>query len=139
MKLEIQWKEWSWKVRAEVGNVLITLYCIENFPTPIGNFQLKWKISNFRFSNLKIPHFSFFPTALSNYMYPNYIIDVCWWHLDNDEKDKLAKSILLTDSLHRESHQHKIISDNMSPTLLSPDKPLRKTSVRMKNKSPLQA
>jgi len=39
---------------------------IENFPIPIRTFQLKWKLSNLGLSN-----FSFFPTALSNYMYPN--------------------------------------------------------------------
>ena len=54
-----------------------------SFPTSIGSFQLRsvlfnfsWlflisaKLSNFRLSNLKLPNFSFFPTALSNYTYP---------------------------------------------------------------------
>ena len=49
MKLESSSRSWK------------NLYnCNENFPTSIVNFQLKSKISNF----------SFFPTALSNYMYP---------------------------------------------------------------------
>ena len=41
-----------------------------NFLTSLGSFQLKQKLSNFRFSNLKLSNFSFFPTALSNYTYP---------------------------------------------------------------------
>ena len=36
-----------------------------NFPTSIGTFQLKWKLSNFRLYN-----YSVFPTAISNYLYP---------------------------------------------------------------------
>ena len=40
------------------------------FPTSLGSFQLKQKLSNFRLSNLKLSNSSFFPTALFNYMYP---------------------------------------------------------------------
>ena len=35
------------------------------FPTSLGSFQLKQKLSNFRLSNLKLSNFSFFPTAIS--------------------------------------------------------------------------
>ena len=52
MKLENSSRSWK---------ILITQYCIENFPTSMGTFQLKWNLSNFKLSN-----FSFFPTALSN-------------------------------------------------------------------------
>ena len=73
------WKLLSWKVRIEIGKnevgkfepkFLITLYCIEKFPTTIRTFQLKWKFSNSKLLNLKNSYFSFFPTPLSNYMYP---------------------------------------------------------------------
>ena len=46
------------------------------FPTLLGSFQFRFALSNFsefsnfRFSNLKLSNFSFFPTALSNYTYP---------------------------------------------------------------------
>ena len=42
-----------------------------NFLTSLGSFQLKQKLSNFRFSNLKLSNFSFFPIALSNQTYPD--------------------------------------------------------------------
>ena len=35
----------------------------------IGTFQLKWKISKLRFSNLKFSNFSVFATTISNYIY----------------------------------------------------------------------
>jgi len=38
---------------------------IENFPTSLGTFQIKWKLSYFRLSD-----FLFFPTIHSNYMFP---------------------------------------------------------------------
>ena len=41
---------------------LITFILHSNYPTFIGTYQLKWKLSNIRLSN-----FSFFPTAVSNY------------------------------------------------------------------------
>ena len=56
MKLENTSRSWK---------ILITQYCIENFPTSIGTFQLKWKFSNFKISN-----YSFFPSALSNFINP---------------------------------------------------------------------
>ena len=38
------------------------------FPTSLGSFQLKRKLFNLNFSN-----FSFFPTVISNYLYPKLI------------------------------------------------------------------
>ena len=48
----------SYKKR-EIGKFLITL-----------TEKLKRKLSNFKFSNLKLSNLSFFPTALSSSMYP---------------------------------------------------------------------
>ena len=80
------WKEWSWKVRAEVGNFQFwskLSSCSETFqlhnqlsnfvwffPTSLSSFQIKQIISNLRLSNLKLSNFLFFPIALSNYTYP---------------------------------------------------------------------
>ena len=48
------------------------------FPSSLGSFQLKQKLSNFRLSNLrlsnlKLSNLSFFLTALSNYTYPGIL------------------------------------------------------------------
>ena len=58
------------------------------FPISLGSFQLRWvlsnfsatfqlsnlKLSNLKLSNLKLSNFSFFPTALSNYTYPFFLV-----------------------------------------------------------------
>jgi len=45
-----------------------------NFPTSVGSFQLQSFQFHFGLFNLKLSNFSFFPTALSNSMYPEYFI-----------------------------------------------------------------
>ena len=73
------------------------------FPTSIGSFQLRqvlsnfaWlfptsaKLSNFRLSNLKLSNFSFFPTALSNYTYPDRSELVKFHHSDSMKTGKTA-------------------------------------------------
>ena len=95
----LSWKVWSWKVwlklerakrswkePSEVGKNRLKLEKTERtnfsetfqlqknvsnfapfFLTSLGSSQLK---QNFGLSNLKLSNFSFFPTALSNYTYP---------------------------------------------------------------------
>ena len=43
---KLNWKEWSWKFRAEVRKFLITQYHIENFPTSLSTSQLNRELSN---------------------------------------------------------------------------------------------
>ena len=58
------WKKWSWKVWVKLEN--FWLLNTVNFPASFDTFQHKWKLSNSKLSNLKLPNFSVFPTALSN-------------------------------------------------------------------------
>ena len=37
--------------RMKLENFELLYYCTENFPTPMGTYQLKWKLSNFKLSN----------------------------------------------------------------------------------------
>ena len=76
-------KNWSWKllslnVRNEIENFESKLEIphskLSNFDR---NFPTKWsfqcKLSIFRLFNFELSNFSFFPTALFNYMYPNIL------------------------------------------------------------------
>ena len=113
-RLNLESSRQSWKVRAEVGQLSMTTFqfhlifptsarifqlqrnfptsaklsnFVRFFPTSLGSFQLKQKLCNFRFSNLKLSNFrlsnlklsnfSFFPTALFDYTYP-YCTDKRW-------------------------------------------------------------
>ena len=67
------WRLWSWKVRNEIGKNEVGKVepKLDNFyllKIRLKIFQLKWKLSNFKLSNLKVSIFSFFPTALSNFL-----------------------------------------------------------------------
>ena len=44
------------------------------FPTSLGSFKLKHKLSNFKLSNLKLCNFSFFPTTRK----PSILVDKKW-------------------------------------------------------------
>ena len=69
----LRWKVWIGIGKSEVekfeprlGSFWLLNTALKALPTSIGNFQLRWNLSNFGLSN-----FSYFQTILSNYMWPN--------------------------------------------------------------------
>ena len=79
--------EVKFKSTTEVGKWLIKL------ETSVGSYQLRWVLSNFarffsislssfqlkqKLSNFRLSNFSFFPTALSNFTYPDQTIRLSW-------------------------------------------------------------
>lgn len=64
-------KKENWKVQAEVEKFLNTKYFIKIFPFSIGTFQLEWKLSYFKLSNLKLAKFSFFKSPFPISGIPN--------------------------------------------------------------------
>ena len=75
LKSEFETSQWSWNfildnVILVVGKRAVGKRAFLEFPTLLGRFQHKQKLTNFRLLNLKLSNFSLFLTAISNYTYP---------------------------------------------------------------------
>ena len=83
----------SSKVRIEIGKKLSWKVTVEaklklNLPTLLGFFQLKWKLSNFRLSNLKHSNYWFFQTTCIPYNMV-HIIWTAWLAVGKSRSCKL--------------------------------------------------